>query len=239
MQFPAKQGGAEVPYSPHILYELKSEARQAEHNLTAKVLLAALKEIIPEPSEAKVLDFGCGRGELLAQLKAQGYQTYGVDMDEHCVKLSEPFGNVYQGNLKDLPQLFEERFFDVVISSHVLEHLPSPGPALTELWRLCKQGVLIAVPNPYYTPYIVGALMRRVTQANRGHLYSWDYAHFKAFVANYGFTVKTMYYDSVALPLRERTRNALGVNILTFVEGKLLRKLFPRFCRSIIAYIVK
>jgi SAM-dependent methyltransferase len=224
--------------SKHIKYAIDNDVVKVEVLHTIKALLKAVADISSGKLNFKVMDFGCGRGELMAELQNRGYETYGIDIDPVCVQLSSNFGRVRQGTIEDLPTYFEPGFFDLVIASHVLEHLPAPGQALREWTRLATAGVLVAVPNPCYPPQLTAALLRRALPVNRGHWYSWDYAHFTTFVENCGLTIKQWYHDSVALPFPQGKRKLLGFKTLCLIEGKILRAVFPRFSRSIIAHVV-
>jgi SAM-dependent methyltransferase len=226
--------------SEHIPYAITNDALRVEQFCTTHIMLNAIADITLHNPNNKILDVGCGRGELLEALQAQGYQTYGCDMDVNCVELSSGYGTVFQANIEDLEKFYRQKYFDLIILSHVLEHISMPVTSLIKLMNLAKSGVLLAVPNPYYLPFVARALLRMSFQpANEGHWYSWDYSHLNIFAKRCGFSVKKWYYDSVALPFTRPIRSALGFKLLYLVEVKLLRTLFPRFCRSIIAHIVE
>jgi 2-polyprenyl-3-methyl-5-hydroxy-6-metoxy-1,4-benzoquinol methylase len=100
-----------------------------------------------------VLDFGCGRGELVEVLTARGIHAEGVDPDEGMVAEAQGHGRaVHLGDglqyLRDLPA----NELGAVISVHVVEHLQLP--VLVELLelaaaRLRPGGVFVAeTPNP-------------------------------------------------------------------------------------------
>ncbi len=100
-----------------------------------------------------VLDFGCGRGELVAVLNERGIHAEGVDPDAGMVAEARGHGRaVHLGDglqyLRDLPA----NQLGAVISVHVVEHLPLP--VLVELLELAAArlepgGVFVAeTPNP-------------------------------------------------------------------------------------------
>jgi len=100
-----------------------------------------------------VLDFGCGRGELVQVLNERGIEASGVDPDAGMVAEAHGHGrSVHLGDglayLRDRPA----NDLGAVISVHVVEHLPLP--VLVELLelaaaRLAPGGVFIAeTPNP-------------------------------------------------------------------------------------------
>lgn len=97
----------------------------------------------------RVLDVGCGRGVLLADLRSLGWECEGVEMSEHAVQYArEELGlNVDAGGFD--PDRFAESSFDAVIFWHVLEHLVDVRSALQAALRILKPGglLVVAVPN--------------------------------------------------------------------------------------------
>ncbi len=85
-----------------------------------------------------VLDFGCGAGHLLAALP--GGRKVGVEVNPAARAAGAPYGFPL---VADLAELGDEQF-DVVVSSHALEHVPAPYDALRELRnRLAPDGFLL------------------------------------------------------------------------------------------------
>jgi SAM-dependent methyltransferase len=109
--------------------------------------VAAILRSHPEPGS--VLDVGCGRGLMLADLARRGWRAVGVEMSDAASRHArEVLGlDVRVGDLADCR--FEAGAFDVVCFFHVLEHLRDPGEALAEARRVIKPGgrLLIEVPN--------------------------------------------------------------------------------------------
>jgi O-antigen chain-terminating methyltransferase len=101
----------------------------------------------------KVLDIGCGRGELLQIMRDIGAGARGIDLDSESVAVCQEKG--FTAETADLfPYLasHSEAEFDGIISSQVVEHI---DPArLPEMIRLCASrlepgGILaIETPNP-------------------------------------------------------------------------------------------
>ena len=100
----------------------------------------------------RVLDFGCGPGNLsvgLASAVNPG-EMHGVDMEESQIRLARSiaeaggFDNaIFQvADVADLP--FEDGFFDVAHDHQVLMHIPDTLGALEEVKRTLKPGGLIS-----------------------------------------------------------------------------------------------
>jgi 2-polyprenyl-3-methyl-5-hydroxy-6-metoxy-1,4-benzoquinol methylase len=104
---------------------------------------------------ARVLDVGCANGQMLAALSALGYRNLcGVDPSPGCVQqaLSIPGVSAIVGSLSHMPD--EAGPFDVLILSHVLEHVRDVKPALHYLERFVSAHALIYVEVPDASRYV-------------------------------------------------------------------------------------
>lgn len=100
-----------------------------------------------------ILDYGCGFGQNLNALKKEAFENiYGVDIEENAIEHCNVNGlNVKKLNLDDLINPFEFRF-DIIILSHIIEHIPKQEIINTLVFIkkefLNDNGkLLIAVPN--------------------------------------------------------------------------------------------
>lgn len=222
----------------HLPYTCPDPAAGSVTQAIYDAVINAVRKYLP--AGASVLDFGCGRGEIMKELAELGYQVWGCDVDEECVRLSRRFGEVALIDEEMNGFNFFDRKFDCVIASHVLEHLENPKETLLQLADLSNHFMAISVPNPYYSLNIVSALFRmKIHYVNKRHLYCWDWSHLKTFIeCACGFELVEFFYDSVALPLPYRTRAWLGsTGALNLMEKNVLGTLFPRFCSSITCMI--
>jgi SAM-dependent methyltransferase len=95
----------------------------------------------------RVLDVGCGSGELLAHYAALGWQTFGIDPAESAASAARRRGaNVHVGTLLDQP--WPAASFELITFSHSLEHIPEPVDALRAARDLLVPNGLIAIALP-------------------------------------------------------------------------------------------
>jgi methionine biosynthesis protein MetW len=97
---------------------------------------------------SRVLDLGCGEGDLLAWL-AREKQTrgYGVEIDIHrVVSCVEKGLNVVQTDLESGLSTFEDQSFDYVVLSLTIQAMHNIEGILTEMLRVGKTGI-VTFPN--------------------------------------------------------------------------------------------
>ncbi len=145
--------------SSHAVLDAQSRKRKA-----AKIV-AIVSDYI-DPKAAEVLDIGTGSGHIASELAKLTKKVVSVDVvDERKVKEGYKF---VQAADEKLP--FADKSFDVVVSNHVIEHIPSQQSHLHELLRVVKDEGLIylATPNklwlrdPHYKLPFISWLPRKL-----------------------------------------------------------------------------
>jgi 2-polyprenyl-3-methyl-5-hydroxy-6-metoxy-1,4-benzoquinol methylase len=116
---------------------------------------------LTQPVPAKVLEIGCGTGATLAALKKMGSRhVCGVELFEAAAakaRAREGVDEVLVGNAQTHLSTFKDGSFDLVVASHVLEHLVDPWQAAKDIHRvLAPNGMLIgAIPNVRHMSVVV------------------------------------------------------------------------------------
>jgi methionine biosynthesis protein MetW len=116
-----------------------------------QVLRDAVTRMVPYGS--RVLDLGCGNGELLAHLQAHhGCSGYGVEIDDANVLACVQRGvQAIQLNLDQGLALFGDQSFDVVLQIDTLQYLRNAETMLRETVRVGRMGV-VTFPNFAHWP---------------------------------------------------------------------------------------
>lgn len=143
-----------TPYSPwytsayfYLGYYLKSEETQ-----TPPFVLQRLEEITtdfaPYRETNRLLDLGCGAGDLLAAARTNGWQAQGVDVAAHVVNHVRQRGfEVFEGELHEAA--FPSQHFDVVTAAELLEHIPDPRALVHEVARILRPDGLFWTTTPH------------------------------------------------------------------------------------------
>ncbi len=107
----------------------------------------------PGPN-TKILEGGCGRGQIVYALSRAGYNTFGVDYAKQtitAIKRLFPQLQVAHGDVAHLD--FPDNFFDGYWSIGVIEHYyDGYEPLLQEAARVLKEGGYFFVTFPHLSP---------------------------------------------------------------------------------------
>lgn len=101
----------------------------------------------------KILDAGCGEGVLSVIMAKAGAIVVACDLSQPNITQAKKYAmeqglsniEFMLGDLENLP--FSDNSFDLVISSHVLEHLPDFDRGLQEIMRVSKNRAIVAIPT--------------------------------------------------------------------------------------------
>lgn len=142
----------------------------------------------------RVLDVGCGRGEIVLQCARRGATAWGLDYAEEAILVAREglttiatpedlaHISIMRSNARSLP--FPDNSMDVVFMLDVVEHLypKELTETFTDIWRVLRPGgqlVIHTMPNLWYYHY--GYPIYRVVQRLRREQlppdprFRWDY----------------------------------------------------------------
>jgi SAM-dependent methyltransferase len=143
----------------------------------------------PEPAAVSVLDIGCSNGGLLEALQMCGFKHLtGVDPSPACVANAarRPGLRVLEGTLTALPP--ELKRYDLVVLSHVLEHVADLRGVLAPLARLLEPSgrLYVEVPDAMrYTEFLTAPFQ----DFNVEHINHFSLSSLRRLFAGHGFVL--------------------------------------------------
>jgi 2-polyprenyl-3-methyl-5-hydroxy-6-metoxy-1,4-benzoquinol methylase len=129
----------------YLSYELKNEAsflklqqlalKDADFYKLEKTLISTAGKL--RAGSPSILDIGCATGALIASLRDKGWRVTGVEISPSAVYAK----NERKLDVRNIPleeNNFPDNSFDVILASHLIEHLNEPKKFLEETYRILK-----------------------------------------------------------------------------------------------------
>ena len=167
------------------------------------------------PPPRRVLDVGCGQGELGHMLKERGHYVYGVDWLPPRFELSGfTQADISQGIPKHI-----DGTFDVVLLADVLEHMTEPQKLLQDAKERLSPGgsILVSLPNAVHWSMRATVAAGRFDYANKGIL---DRGHLRFFTQS---SAQRMFKDAGLEVASRRTTPVPWENVLPQALGSFVR----------------
>lgn len=118
-----------------------------------RLIMSITKRYLPPQKNKKILEGGCGKGQLVYAFKELGYDAYGIDYAKRTVdktnklfpELKISFGDVRKTE-------FPDNFFDGYWSIGVIEHFfEGYASVIREMERIIKPGGFLFVAFPHFS----------------------------------------------------------------------------------------
>jgi ubiquinone/menaquinone biosynthesis C-methylase UbiE len=129
---------------PDRSLKLRAASFRPAERLYYQRLLRRVRHLFPAPG--RVLDAGCGAGNVAEVLAEWGCQVTGIDIEcqDAAVKRLQQAGGVFcEASAEALP--FPDAQFDAALVKDAFHHMKNPARALSELCRVVRPGGPIVV----------------------------------------------------------------------------------------------
>ena len=177
------------------------------------------------PPGSRVLDLGCGDGELLHHLQQHRQCSgYGVELaDENVLACVRRGVNVIQLNLEDGLATFADQSFDVVLQLDTMQHLRNTERMLRETARVGRVGI-ISFPNFAHWPNRLSIVRGRMP-VTKALPYQWydtpnlrvgTYTDFEALARKDGLRILDSFGIQRGAPVRRWPNLMASVAVFTF-----------------------
>ncbi len=133
--------------------QVKSEKNPLKFLSDSEATFFPVSEFMKEKQNLKILEVGCGYGYLTYAIRTAGHDAFGIDISENAVKFAkENFGEYFSAEDADNFSQKNEKKFDLIIATELIEHVKDPtGLIKTLLKMLAPDGkIIFTTPNKDY-----------------------------------------------------------------------------------------
>jgi len=185
--------------------------------------------LLPNGSQKKLLDIGCGIGTIALELQKRGFQVTGVDFSEVAIKKCRQQGlDAIVSDVDKDGLRFSDNSFDVVWAGDVIEHVFDPIFLFEETHRVLKNDgcFLMTVPNDFYLhkrwkiflsgKSIQSGVYRKLRQCKHHTFFSWELLEFRLNESKLSIDR----YPSIYGARRKKTRKVTSNKVIGRLFGR-------------------
>lgn len=146
----------------------------------------------------RVFEIGCGEGQIMGIMHANGYQVSGIDIAEEAVEITKSnFHSIGVDVNVKVGSIYDEHNFEygkMILCCEVLEHLEDPEKALKNIVNATDGYLLVSVPRePLWCMLnMIRGKYWRTWGNTPGHINHWSKREFVRLCEKYGTVEKVM-----------------------------------------------
>lgn len=151
------------------------------------------------PVHRSFLDIGCATGKLLAWMQGRGWRAEGVEVCEASARYGRENRGVviHVGMIEELQ--LPAASYDLVHSSHVIEHVPEPDKFLSEIFRMLAPGGYCVCVTPNLASFQALVFKRQWRSAIADHVHLFSLRSLRRLIKQAGFEiVRTKTWGGIA-----------------------------------------
>jgi len=201
----------------------KDHYPRQSYEVKNKIRIILSQNFVQKCSGKKVLDIGFGTGDVLLNLSEKGADCYGIEIVKSAI---ENFHSNFEhdninenihliiGNAENLPYL--SRSFDLVICSHVLEHVKDDRKMMEEIGRVLREGgkCILLIPTSewhtslHYREYSITSIKSLLTNTNLDII---NYRYYTSFFLKKILSLKDT--PKISIPSRDNASFSLFIHL--------------------------
>lgn len=224
-----------IPDSSKQRYKYYGIDRYSKNRkIVSSLMEKILKQVFKFKKRGKLLEIGCSVGYLLRLAKNKGFEIQGIELDVKAMEYANKLlgkGTVINTTLQEAK--FPDKHFDVVVMSHVLEHISNPGNLLREIKRILKNNGIMVISAPNLDGFWVKIKKEKWPGLRpKEHIWQFGITSLRELLEKQGFKVKRirtwgLYYSlySVIKSIRENIHDKgsakhIIYSLLNWLVGK-------------------
>ncbi|MGL4402221.1 MAG: class I SAM-dependent methyltransferase [Fusobacteriaceae bacterium] len=144
----------------------------------------------------KILDLGCGKGELLEEIKIKfdncenqkQFQLFGVDISPKMIEKARLKNDEIEFKIGDSENLeFSDNFFEVITCLNSFHHYENPEKSLAEMYRVLTPGGNLILGEIYILEILRGLVNKTLPYGNTGDFRIYSSREIKNLFRKIGF----------------------------------------------------
>lgn len=169
-------------------------------NILGKLLAFFVQNSFAMPSYKKngrVLDIGCGVGDILLLLEKLGFKAHGLEIDKNAVSIARKKGLDVRFGTFEAAETYDDNYFDTIRLYHVIEHLNDPTECLRIARRKLKIGgeLIMTTPNARCLARLIFGRYWSSLDSPR-HLFIFSPSSLSLLARKEGFQVTSIEYNT-------------------------------------------
>lgn len=156
----ATRAEEDMPQKQNDIYDEQWTLGEEQKYINVKMAHYRLRQIKKMKSVKRISDIGCGTGILVDLLAQNGYIVDGIDTSKANIDYAKKNkrGNYF---LQDIESFDAGDKYDLIIASHLIEHLRTPGGFLRKVKNLLKKNGLLYIATPNLSAWSPKSLWRK------------------------------------------------------------------------------
>ncbi|MDR0562513.1 MAG: class I SAM-dependent methyltransferase [Spirochaetaceae bacterium] len=187
------KGAVEARYQQEYLaYELANERNflaLQDRSLKDAGFTDIETRFLPQ-GRSSLLDVGCATGALLESLRNRGWKVRGIEIGLPSADYARQVRNLEVYSLSLAENRFPAETFDVVLASHLIEHLNDPANFVREVYRILRSGGYFLITTPNIAGFQARLFKSRWRSAIFDHLYLFSVKTLSQLLVKNGFRIE-------------------------------------------------
>ena len=193
--------------SQKIFYENFHKDSRSSHRVASKNdftywnIIRQIEQTISGKSHLKILDYGCGVGQVDLYFAKQGYSVVGVDISSNAI--DKALSSKRLLGITDVKfttidnNVWQKTRYDLIICSEVLEHVPKYRQLINKLIKLVKNDGLLFITVPSRNTPLIKLKYLKQDDRKVGHLRRFDLKLMQSLVFPKFSVVEIKYFDGI------------------------------------------
>lgn len=166
---------------------------------TAGLYLDRIGGALSRPG-ARILEVGCGNGELLVQARMRGFQVEGIEYSATAAENTNRrlgSGTVQVGTLDTVPLPLES--FDAIVACDVIEHVRDPKAFVRRAYACLRPGGMVFLVTPSLDNWTRALMRQHWMEYKVEHLFYFSRRSLRLLLASSGFQRLAFYSNKKAV----------------------------------------